>query len=531
MSKQKVALFGASGTMGFQAFKELWARRDQYDIHILVLPSEQKLGIFRAYEQIAGIAPFDGTGVVEANGLKIVWGDATRYADVAETIKGVDWVLNAMAYISPMADYHPALAKAVNVDAIGHIINAIEAEPNGAERIRYIHTGTVAETGNRPVGIHVGRVGDPLKPSIFDYYAITKIAGERLVMESNLQHWASLRMTFIMPTSYKELTALNDAIAFHMPFDARMENITDRDAGFGLVNCLDIPDDSDFWRRVYNMGGGHKMRTIAYDYMLDNYRSNGLRLEACADRNWYAVRNFHMQYYEDSETLNSYLHYWRDSLEDFKALIAKDTPFGMKLVSFLAQKTPAFREKVEEAAHAETKKMAENHRNSPRYWVTHRNEMRISAFFKSDAAYEAIPEWFVDMPNLDPDAAWTRLDHGYDEEKENLQLSDLQKAAEFRGGECKSTNWDAADMYAVLAWECAFGHTFSARPFTVLKAGHWCPKCDSTWNGDEHAKKNPFFAQVWYSDHTPDESNIYLDDCFKDIQDADKDWETFLKEK
>jgi len=44
MTRKRVALFGASGTMGFQAFNELWKRREQYEISILVLPSEQGLG-------------------------------------------------------------------------------------------------------------------------------------------------------------------------------------------------------------------------------------------------------------------------------------------------------------------------------------------------------------------------------------------------------------------------------------------------------------------------------------------------------
>jgi len=524
MTKSKVALFGASGTMGFQAFKELWKRRDNYDISILVLPSEQRLDMFSAYEKEACLKSLDGAGVAENNGFKIVWGDATNFADVVETVKGADWVLNAMAYISPMADYHPELARAVNIDAIANIIKAIQSEPNGAERIHYVHTGTVAETGNRPVGIHMGRVGDPLKPSVFDYYAITKIAGERMILESNLRYWVSLRMTFIMPTSYKKMQALNDAISFHMPFDARMENLSDRDAGLGMVNCLNIPDVSDFWRRVYNMGGGPGMRTIAYDYMADSYSSNGLDLQACIEPNWYAVRNFHMQYYEDSGVLNEYLHYWRDTLETYRQTLEADTPFAMKLVRFLARKIPAFRTSVEKNAHAMNKKLAENHRNSPHYWYLHRNDKRITAFFKSYENYGNIPDWGVDIPNLDPDVPWERLDHGYDENKTKLNLSDLQSAAKFRGGECLSTGWDE-DIYSTVDWECAFRHTFMARPFTVLKAGHWCPICDATWNGDEQAKKNPFFAQVWYTDHSPDENNFYPEDCINDIKDADREYE------
>lgn len=186
------------------------------------------------------------------------------------------------------------------------------------------------------------------------------------------------------------------------------------------------------------------MRTIAYDYMADSYRDNGLNLEACVERDWYALRNFHMQYYEDSHILNDYLHYWRDTLASYKQTLAEDTPFGMKLVGFLARRFPTFRASVEKSAYSANEKLAENHRNSPRYWYTHRNDMRISAFFKSYEEYEAI--------------------------------------------------------------------------------GAWCPKCAATWNCDEQAKKNPFFAQVWYADHSPDENNLYPDDCINDIKDADRDY-------
>jgi hypothetical protein len=41
VSKEKVALFGASGTMGFLAFKELWKRRDRCDIVVLLYSAEK----------------------------------------------------------------------------------------------------------------------------------------------------------------------------------------------------------------------------------------------------------------------------------------------------------------------------------------------------------------------------------------------------------------------------------------------------------------------------------------------------------
>lgn len=524
MNQVTVALFGASGTMGFQAFRELWARRDRHKIVILVRPSDRNKKLFAPYEIQAGITSIEGKGVVQNERFKIVWGDATVCEDVEETVRGVDWVLSAMAYISPQADYYPETAKAVNTDAIFHIVRAIEAQPGGAERIRLIYTGTVAETGDRLGSIHWGRTGDPLKPSIFDYYAVTKIAGERAVLESNIKHWASLRMTYIMPTDYDDYASLSDPIMFHQPIDSFMENLSDRDAGFGLVNCLEIPGESDFWRRVYNMGGGPAMRCTAYDYIDQSFKAMGMSgIEAVTERRWFALRNFHMQYYEDSQSLNKYLHHWRDSMDSYWQALYADMPLGLKVVAFLARHIPFMRRQVEKATHDTLQDMAKNHRNGTAYWYKHRNEPRITAFYRDWQTYESIPTWGVDMPRLDPEPDWQRLNHGYDESKEQLDLADLQGAAEFRGGECLSSGWDG-DMHVALEWRCAFGHQFSGKPNTILKAGHWCPVCVAPpWNFDEEARRNPFFAQVWRPNHDPDEDNFYPEDLVQDIAGADRD--------
>ncbi len=345
MKKEKVCLFGASGTMGYEAFKELWEKRNKYGIVVLLRPSEKNKNLFRKYEEEAGIKPISGKGVTERGGFKIVWGDAANYADIEEAIRGVDWVLDAMAFISPQADYYPESARACNTEGIKNIVRAIEAQPNGAEHIRLVYTGTVAETGDRLQSIHWGRVGDPLKPSIFDFYAVTKIAGERAVLDSNIKHWASLRMTYIMPMDYAEFSSLTDPIMFHQPIDSFMENITSRDAGYGLVRCLDIPDDSDFWRRAYNMGGGPKMRCVCYELMNKSFQVNGLSgIESCSERKWFALRNFHMQYYEDSHILNDYLHYRRDSLDVYWEDLAKTMPPEMQQMAAECRKNPGFAE-------------------------------------------------------------------------------------------------------------------------------------------------------------------------------------------
>ena len=524
MSKEKVCLFGASGTMGFQAFKELWQRRGQYDITILLRPSEKNKGMFEEYERAAGIEPFPGKGVAASNGFKLVWGDATDYADVEEAVRGADWVLDAMAFISPAADYYPEMARAVNTDGIKNIVRAIESEPNGAERIRLAYTGTVAATGDRMQSIHMGRVGDPLKPSVFDFYAVTKIAGERAVLESNIRHWVSLRMTFIMPMDYDELVSLRDPIMFHQPIDSFMENVTAKDAGYGLVRCLDVPDESDFWQKTYNMGGGPGMRCTNYDYLNGTFRLVGLTgVEACTERQWFGLRNFHMQYYEDSHLLNEYLGYWRDSLDDYWKDLYESMPPSMKQLASDCAQDPDLRKKIEQTTYGIMKDLAQNHRNGTVYWYNNRCDQRITAFFKDYATFESIPAWGVNMPQMDPEPEWHRLDHGYNETKDRLDVNDLRGAARFRGGKCLPGTWNG-DMYETLRWSCACGHEFTGRPYTILKAGHWCPDCvPPPWDFDEEAKRNPFFAQVWYPNHDRDEANFYAEDCVRDIAAADRD--------
>ena len=516
MTKEKVFLAGASGSMGYEAFKNLWKRRNEYDIVLLQRPSKKNKRLFAPYERKCGIKPIKGKGVVEKNGLKIVWGDATNYDDILEACDDIDWCLCPMAFISPAADRNPEMAKAVNTTAIQYIIKAIKSQPDGAEHIKFIYTGSVAETGDRLQSIHVGRVGDPLKPSVFDFYAVTKIMGERAVLESNIKHWASLRQTFIM---IPNIMSLMDPILFHQPIDSFMENNTNRDAGRGLINCLDIPDDSDFWRRVYNMAGGPSCRIIFYDFLNKMMELNGVgKIDDVSERKWFALRNFHMQYFEDSWILNDYIHNWGDSMEDYYRDIENNRPMYIKIVAKISKISKKFRKLIQKATYKRLKKLALD-KTGTLYWYVNRKDMRITAFYKDYESFESIPDWGIAMPPMHSEPEWHRLDHGYDESKIKLELSDLERAARFRGGKCLSREWDG-DIYSTLRWKCAFDHVFQAKPFTILKAGHWCPEClPPPWNYDEIAKKNNFFSQVWYPNHDKNENNFYPKDCYKDITD------------
>ena len=157
-------------------------------------------------------------------------------------------------------------------------------------------------------------------------------------------------------------------------------------------------------------------------------------------------------------------------------------------------------------------------KNGPRYWIEHNLQDRVSAFFGSRQDWDSIPDWSAEQPG--EKRCPVRLDHGYDESKPltKLDLDDMRDAAAFRGGKCLSKQMHIGNMSARLNWQCAFGHTFQASPRLVVRAGHWCPRCAAPpWNYDEIAKRNPFFAQVWYSNHSRKENHFYDEQSCNDI--------------
>lgn len=454
-----VLLTGASGSMGFEAFRLLWEKRDRYEIVLLLRPSPKNKRLFSPY-------------VRQAGNLKIVWGDALNREDIIEACRGIDWCLHCMAMISPAADRDPDRANLVNMRATQWIVEAIEAQDPG--RIRMVYIGSVAMYGDRRPPFHTGRTGDPLLPSTFDHYAISKIRGELAVMESSIRHRASLRQTFIM---IPRLFSLMDPIMFHQPIDSFMENITARDAGRALVACLELGDESDFWGGFYNLSGGPSCRTTFLEFLERIYRLLGMDYRRVMERRWFVLKNFHMQYFEDAHILDRYLHHWNggQTLEDYYRQVWRSFHPSLRAVAWLNRRLPPFRRLVELATRLQLRSLALQKGGTLR-WIRENDRSMIAAFYGSVEEFLAIPGWDTGMPDLDHGQEFRRLDHGYDESKNGLAIEDLRKAAECRGGTLVSDHWDG-DLCQQLAWQCKGGHHFSMSPNSVLRGGHWCQEC------------------------------------------------------
>mgnify|MGYP002387090292 CR=1 FL=1 len=472
--------------MGLAALKEL-LKAASFEIITLVMDTKRDRKIIEPYLQ-------------EKN-LKVYYGDLTNYADVLKCVAGVDIVLHCAALVSPLADRYPEAAMKINYGSTVNIIKAIKAQSDW-EKIKLVYIGTVAQTGDRMPPIHWGRVGDPIKPSIHDYYAVSKVAAERAVIESGLKYWVSLRQTGIIS---KKMIEINDPIIFHNCLDNVLEYITDKDSGVLLRNiCGDLPED--FWCHIYNIGGGQDCRLSSYEMFKNLFELMGIKnLENVLDSKWFALRNFHGQYFLDSDKLNDYLNFRSLGKEYLYELYRKKLGWLLPVIRTI-NKIPAGEKISGRIFKNRFKKILYKERGTLN-WLLNGKEEFIEPYFISKEKWAEIPSINEFKPFTDWDKViW--IDHGYDENKEESELSieDLEAAAEFRGGQLLSKRMEKGDWHTKLEWQCAFGHKFRASPRLILEGGHWCTVCEGkSWNYHEIAKRSPFFAQVWYPLHDRNE--------------------------
>ena len=316
-----------------------------------------------------------------------------------------------------------------------------------------------------------------------------------------MRYWVSLRQTGIL---YPELIINGaDPITFHVPIDGVLEWATVEDSGRLLARLCDTELPDTFWRQFYNISSGPEYRLTMYEFESLLLRALSCPPpEAVFDTRWFATRNFHGYWFSDSDVLENYLHFRANiPVKEYFSQLSKSLPWYFSLAKIV----PAVFIKWA---------MGWMCRRPPlgtMSWFKHNDTGRISAFFGSREVWQKIPRWdAIDLTR--PSDTPVMLNHGYDETKpvEKWNIDDMRRAAEWRGGRCLSSDMKEGDIYTPLEWECYDKHRFEATPALILLGGHWCPHCFPTpWRYDREARHNPFFAQVWYASHSPEEDNLY----------------------
>nr|AIF26839.1 putative epimerase [uncultured bacterium fosmid pJB102C1] len=498
MSKTTVFLTGATGTMGWAGLQELLAHKENYNIRVLARHSEKN---------IKKLAPL-------MDDIEVIWGDLTKYEDVKKGIDGSDIVLHVGGMVSPQADYRPKATRRTNITAAEHIVKAVLAQEN---QPKVVYIGSVAQMGDRREPLHWGRTGDPICVSAYDHYGITKAQAERIITDSGIKCWASLRQSGIL---YPAILKNYDPIMFHVPIRGVLEWATVEDSGRLLEGVCRPSVPAEFWNRYYNIGSGDQ-------YRISNYKFECLLLDAIGcprpeqifESKWFTTRNFHGMWYYDGDDLENFIHFRANVPveEYFRQMANAETlPAGIKF----AAKThiaKLFPHCVKLAMRA----MAYSEEHGTQWWIRHNKEQRINAYYGSLEKYKAIRPW-KEMDLSEPSREKVVvLDHGYDEHKpmEEFTIEDMQQAAAFRGGKCLSETMTTGDWDTKLLWEAANGEQFEASPRLILLGGHWAPsdmpwpyegdENARPWHWDEVAKHNPFFAQLWAPLHDADEDNVY----------------------
>ena len=497
MEKKTVFLTGACGGMGFQGLTRMLKDGDSYNTLVLVRDSEKNRKMLAPYMSLEN--------------LEVFWGDLNDYDTVYQCVEKSDLILHVAAFVSPAADYNPKKAMQVNYGSTKNLITAIKEQKRKNE-VKFVYIGTVAETGDRMPPVHWGRVGDPIKPSMFDYYAVSKVASERYVIESGLKYWVSLRQTGIIGPA---MSKIRDAIMFHNCYDNVLEYVSDRDSGVLLRNLSyqDATDTMDmaFWGHIYNIGGGEECRVSTAEMFERLYGDIGIKdLSLILKPKMQATRNFHGHYYLDSDKLENYVHFQRDSMEYYYDCYIKDLGATAPMAKVMC-KVPGGEKLMASVMGNMFNKLADGEHGT-KHFIDCDMDDRIEAYWGSRKAWKALPENYNDFNHFFDWDKQIILDHGYDESKSEseLTLDDMKKAAEFRGGECLSTKMKKGDWSTQLEFKCAFGHKFKASPRLVLEGGHWCDECErKSWNYGQRAKVDPFFAQVWKPLHEDNEIREY----------------------
>jgi len=327
-----------------------------------------------------------------------------------------------------------------------------------------------------------------MNPSIFDYYALSKVFSEMAVYESGLKYWVSIRQTGQHPSAEG---AGQEPIIFHQPANNVLEWSTSIESGICMANICEEWVPESFWRKGYNLSSGPEYRLATWELSNMLMAPFGMTIKDQYDADAMPFYNFHGHYFSDSYKLDEILHfrcipgkqYWAAAVDEMKRM--KDNPMIAAMFPTAEQMKAANKE-------------IGRKKGGLYYALEHNDENWIKAFFGSSEKRAAIKSW-DDVKLFHPSEEETYLDHGYDEEKglENLTLEDLQKAAAFRGGECLEKEVPA-DIYTPITWKCADGHVFRLSVNAALQGGHWCPEClTHTWHYADIAKKNPFYAQVW----------------------------------
>ena len=493
-----VTLFGAAGHMGFPSLCEIIKIPEVDKVKVLL---ERKYSRNKLVKKLARKNP----GKIE-----ILYGTVASIEDVENAVSGASYLFNLAAAIPPRADKFPEDSYLANELGVKNIVEVLEKHPE----VKLIDTTTVALYGHRDSKYPFVRVGDPLIPAPFDFYTTHKLRGEYAILESNIPNFTIIRQTAMVYLDM--LTAnMNDGLMFHTPFNNAIEWSTAEDSARLLATIIrkDLAGElnrDNFWGKIFNLGGGIGGRVSGYETIQGGFSLFGGDAKDFYLPYYNCLRNFHCGFFTDGDELEKLFHYRQDNINDYWQKILKAHP-ELKMARIVPKKL---------IKKFSIEKLFKDS-NSPAYWYSHNDEARLIAFFGSKENYENLPKtWdkfeLVDYKDAKTLKTYVPRDYGFDINKSDKEITyeDLVNVAKLRGGKLLTKSFKTGDVYTKVEWENSDGERFIARPFTILRGGHWWNSAYTKyeWDFDRLAKKDRLLGGFWYDSHSKEEHNCYYFD-------------------
>jgi nucleoside-diphosphate-sugar epimerase len=222
MTTETVLVTGAFGLVGSATVRQLRADGRRVVATDLDIPANRK--------KAATLLP----------AADIRWADLTDADALAALLRDVSpaAIIHLAAVIPPVCYARPALARRVNVDATGFLIDAARTLPSPP---RFVQASSVAAYGARnPHRISDVLTADtPLRP--FDIYGAHKVEAEQLVRGSELD-WVVLRLGGVLTSEPRSGFDL-DTMYFEasLPVDGRIQTVDVRDVARAFAAATTAP--------------------------------------------------------------------------------------------------------------------------------------------------------------------------------------------------------------------------------------------------------------------------------------------------
>lgn len=304
----KVLLTGGSGAVGTPLI-ELLCSQGKHEVTVFDLPNRKAKKLYASYK----------------DKLTVKYGNLCNLSEVEAVCDDVDAVIHLAAIIPPLADEKPELAHSVNVIGTQNLLTALE---NNSKNAFFLYASSVSVYGDR-LTQHQINVGDPLKPSVGDQYAETKIKTEQLVQASTLD-WSIFRLSAIFGIGNHKVTGL----MFHMPLATPIEFTTPEDTARAFANALDKREQ--LTKKIFNLGGGTECRISYKDFLTKSFSLTGLG-DINFPKHAFAEQNFHCGYYADGDRLEEILSFRNDSVSSYFQRMEKSiSPIQRKLTNLFS---------------------------------------------------------------------------------------------------------------------------------------------------------------------------------------------------